>query len=85
MHFLEQVVMDVMGLFIPNVKVIFLQLSKVVKNFYYNPCPCGQAKEGKFAPMVHVTLSSWDLDVQQGMFKLNMKKCSSNHGKSHGP
>jgi hypothetical protein len=28
--------------------------------------------------MVHVILSSWDLDVQQGMFKLNMKKCSSN-------
>jgi hypothetical protein len=49
-RFLEQVIMDGMGLFIPNVEVRFLQHSKVGNNFYYNPCPCGQAKEGKVCP-----------------------------------
>ncbi len=45
----------------------------MLKNFYYNPRPCGQPKDGKFAPMVPPILSSWDLDVQQGLFKLTMK------------
>ncbi len=35
--------------------------------------PYGQPKDGKFAHVVHVILSSWDLDAQQGLFKLTMK------------
>jgi hypothetical protein len=35
--------------------------------------PCGQPKDDKSAPMVPTILSSWDLDAQQGLFKLTMK------------
>jgi hypothetical protein len=45
----------------------------VLKKFYYSPRPCGQPKDNKFARMVPTILSSWDLDVQQGLFKLTMK------------
>jgi hypothetical protein len=43
--------------------------------------PCGQAKEGKFAPMVHVILSCWDLDFNKACLSWTWKICSSNHGK----
>jgi hypothetical protein len=35
--------------------------------------PCGQSKDGKFVPMVPTILSGWDLNAQQGLFKLTMK------------
>ncbi len=41
--------------------------------FNYNPHPCGQAKEGKFVPMLLAILLGLNLDVQQGLFKLTMK------------
>jgi len=45
----------------------------MLKDFYYNPCPCGQPKDGKSALTVLAILSGQDLDVQQGLFKLTMK------------
>ncbi len=45
----------------------------MLKNFYYSPYPCGQPKDDKSTPMVPTILSSWDLDVQQGLFKLTME------------
>jgi hypothetical protein len=45
----------------------------VLKKFYYSPHPCGQPKDEKFVLMVPTILSNWDLNVQQGLFKLTMK------------
>jgi hypothetical protein len=45
----------------------------MLKNFYFSPHPCGQSKDGKFVPMVPTILSGWDLNAQQGLFKLTMK------------
>jgi len=45
----------------------------MLKGFYYTPWPCGQFKDNNFILMVPAILSCWDLDVQQGLFKLTMK------------
>jgi hypothetical protein len=57
----------------------------VENHFYFNHVHVDKPRKGKIAPMVHMIFSSWDLDVQQGMFKLNMKKMQFKHAKSHGP
>ncbi len=36
---------------------------RIVEFFYYNPHPCGQAKEGKFVPMVLAILLGLNLDA----------------------
>jgi hypothetical protein len=46
---------------------------EVLKGFYCTPCSCGITIDGKLAPMMLVILSTWDLDAQQGFFKLPMK------------
>jgi hypothetical protein len=45
----------------------------MLKKIYGSSHPCGQPKDDKYAPMVLTILSGWDLDVQQGLFKLTMK------------
>ncbi len=46
---------------------------EVPRNFYSSPHPCGQPKDGKSTPMVPTIFSGWDLDAQQGLFKLTTK------------
>jgi hypothetical protein len=46
---------------------------EVLKAFYYTLCQCGVVVDGKLAVMVLVILLAWNLDVQQGLFKLNIK------------
>ncbi len=46
---------------------------EVLKEFYGNPRACGVATGGKSQCMVPTIISKWDLDVQQGLFKLAMK------------
>ncbi len=76
-QFLEQTIMDV--IVYPQywlqayANVTFPWHLEVLKNFYCSPRPCAQPKDDKFAPMVHTILSSWNLDVQQGLFELTMK------------
>jgi hypothetical protein len=53
--------------------VTLLQHLEVLKGFYFSPQPCGQYQGGKFASIVHVVFLRWDLDVQQGLFKLITK------------
>jgi len=71
--------MDVMRIVHPlywiqaNVDVTFPQHLEVLRNFYSSPHPCGQPKDGKSTPMVPTIFSSWDLDAQQGLFKVTMK------------
>jgi hypothetical protein len=43
----------------------------MLKNFYYSPHSCG--KDDKSVPMVLASFSGWDLDAQQGLFKLTTK------------
>ncbi len=38
---------------------------------------CGQFKGGKFVPIVVAIISTWDFDVEQGLFKLTMKSNST--------
>jgi len=45
----------------------------VLKKKFNCPCPCGVATNNKSTLMVHVVLLGWDLDAQQGLFKLTMK------------
>ncbi len=51
----------------------FLWHLEILKNFYWNPCPCGEMKEWKSTHMVFAIVFSWNLDAQQGLFKLIMK------------
>jgi hypothetical protein len=53
--------------------VTFASYLEVLIFFYCNPCPCGQIKDEKSDPTIPSILSSWDLDVQQGLFKLTTK------------
>jgi hypothetical protein len=46
---------------------------EVLKGFYCIPRPCGQFKDNNSILMVPTIFSCWDLDVQQGLFKLTMK------------
>jgi hypothetical protein len=63
-QFPRQVVMDAMGIVYPqywlqtNANVTFPQHLEVLKNFYCSSHPCGQPKDGKYAPMVLAILSS---------------------------
>jgi hypothetical protein len=50
---------------------------EVLKGFYCSPSTCGQYQGGKCALIVLVVLSGWDLDAQQGLFKLIMKSNST--------
>jgi hypothetical protein len=78
-QFPKQAVMDAMGIVYPqywlqtNANVTFPQHLEVLKNFYCTPRPCGQPKDDKYVTMVLIILSSWDLDVQQNLFKFTMK------------
>jgi len=45
----------------------------MLRNFSSSPHPCGQPKDGKSASMVPAIFSSWDLDAQQGLFKVTTK------------
>jgi hypothetical protein len=44
-----------------------------VERFYGHPCPCGVATINKSTLMVSIVLLGWDLNAQQGLFKLTMK------------
>jgi hypothetical protein len=82
-RFPKQSVLNAVGVVYPqywlqsNVKNTFLQHLEVLKAFYCTPCPCGVVVDGKLAPMVHAILLAWDLDVQQGFFKLTMKSSTT--------
>ncbi len=45
----------------------------MLKKFYGNPSACGVAIGDKSQWMVPTILFGWDLDAQQGLFKLMMK------------
>jgi hypothetical protein len=45
----------------------------MLKGFYHIPHACQQCKDDKFPPMVLAILLRWELDAQQGLFKLTMK------------
>ncbi len=45
----------------------------MLKGFYHIPHACQQSKDDKFPLMVLPILLMWELDVQQGLFKLTMK------------
>jgi hypothetical protein len=49
----------------------------VWKDFYDSECKYGIQTNGKPASMVHAVLLGWDLDAQQGFFKLTMKSNAS--------
>jgi hypothetical protein len=49
----------------------------VLKGFYFSSQPCGQYQGGKFASIVLVVILRWDLNAQQGFFKLIMKSNST--------
>lgn len=44
-----------------------------MKRILCSPQPCGQFEGGKYAPIVVAIVLTWDLNVQQGLFKLTMK------------
>ncbi len=74
-QFLEQIVLDAMGVIYPQywvqvaTEMTFPRHLEVLRGFYSTPHPCGQFRD---APMVPPILSAWELDVQQGFFKLIM-------------
>jgi hypothetical protein len=45
----------------------------MLKGFYCIPWLCEQFKDNNYIFMVPTILLGWDLDVQQGLFKLTMK------------
>jgi hypothetical protein len=51
----------------------FPQDLEVLKDFYGSECTYGIQTNGKSTLMVLVVLLGWDLDAQQGFFKLTMK------------
>ncbi len=46
---------------------------EVLKDLYGNPRACGIATSGKSWSMVPAIIFEWDMDAQQGLFKLTMK------------
>jgi hypothetical protein len=46
---------------------------EVLMNFYGSECTYGIQTNCKFASVVLAIISCWDLDAQQGLFKLTMK------------
>ncbi len=56
--------------YMQNVKMTLFWHLKILEDFYYSPCPCGQSKD---APMVPSILSTWDFNVQHSFFKLTTK------------
>jgi len=52
----------------------FPQHLEVLMDFYGSECTYGIQTNGKYALVVPVVLSSWDLDTQQKLFKLTMNQ-----------
>jgi hypothetical protein len=51
----------------------FPKLLEALKEFYCNPYLCGVTIGDKSQSMVLAIIFEWDLNVQQGLFKLMMK------------
>jgi hypothetical protein len=67
------------------VDMTFPQHLEVWKEFYDSECAYGMQTNGKPASMVPIVRLGWDLDAQQGFFKLYHRiKCFSSDGGSGG-
>jgi hypothetical protein len=82
-RFFEQTILDATGIVYAQywlqayAYMTFPQHLEVLKDFYGSERTYGIQTNGKYASMVCVVLSGWDLNAQQGLFKLTMKSNAS--------
>ncbi len=77
--FPKQSILDAIEIFCPqyrlqlDVEFTFSRQMEILKGFHCNPWSCEQFRDKKFTPMVASIILAWDLNVQNGLFKLTMK------------